>query len=162
MCMSCRRKVQLHTRSPTFPPGSKPQMWYFRPVVAKNSRITQQEDKSGHSRAHVCHPRLRLWWQFTRVLDWTTVFIIVRRTVKIQNSASCWILSIKDTTIWSKNNHCYAYRQHSKSRVLWDSHYPKLDESSLHSYIIIMICSFYINKDFIDKKSNSPLDHGFD
>ena len=49
-------------------------MWYFRPGYDEKS-YTQHEDKEGHPRAHVCHPRLRLRWQFTRALDSPTLYL---------------------------------------------------------------------------------------
>ena len=58
--------------STTFAPGSETQMWYFRPGYDEKS-YTQHGGKEGHPRAHICHPRLQLGWQFTRVLDWTTL-----------------------------------------------------------------------------------------
>ena len=54
--------------STTFAPGSETQMWYFRPGYDEKS-YTHHGDKKDHPRAHVCHPRLRLGWQFTRALD---------------------------------------------------------------------------------------------
>ena len=58
----------------TLAPGSEMRMRYFRPGNDEKS-YTQREDKEGHPRAHVCHPRLRLGWQFTRALDWPTLYL---------------------------------------------------------------------------------------
>ena len=47
---------------------------HFRSGYDEKS-YTQHGDKEGHLRAHVCHPRLRLGWQFTRALDWPTLYL---------------------------------------------------------------------------------------
>ena len=72
--VSLRSGDKLEAESTTSAPSSETRMWYFRPGYDEKS-YTQHEDKEGHPRAHVCHPRLRLGCQFTRALDWPTLYL---------------------------------------------------------------------------------------
>ena len=71
-----QKLIFRHTlaKSATFAPGSETRMSYFRPGYDKIS-YTQHGDKEGHPRAHVCHPRLRLGWQFTGDMDCPSFFL---------------------------------------------------------------------------------------
>ena len=51
----------------TFAPRSETRMWYFRLEYDKKSYV-QHGDKEGHPRPHV-------GWQFTRALDWPTLYL---------------------------------------------------------------------------------------
>ena len=60
--------------SATFPPCCETGMWYFRPGYGEK-QYTHHGNKIGQPTARVCHPLLRLGWQFTRAMDCPSFFL---------------------------------------------------------------------------------------
>ena len=65
----------FHTlaKVPLLLPAPKRECGIFSPSHKKSYK--QHGDKEGHPRTHVYHPRLRLGCQFTRALDWPTLYL---------------------------------------------------------------------------------------
>ena len=56
-------------------PAPKCEYGIFGPHMMKNRIRNMGIKRATPDRAHVCHPRLWLGWQFTRALDWPTLYL---------------------------------------------------------------------------------------